>query len=28
VKAALAHNETISTFLPKLGAKWRRVAQR
>jgi len=28
LKAALAHGETISSFLPKVAAKWHRVAQR
>jgi hypothetical protein len=28
LKAALAHNETISPFLPTAVAKWRQVAQR
>ena len=28
LKDALAHDETISNFLPKVAAKWHRVAQR
>src|SRR5262249_51248973 len=28
LKAALAHNETITMFLPKAAAKWRSVAPR